>query len=273
MIPAILERYKQSETETLQYLRTETKVNLPAGTILSITNRTGQTNNWLVYWKEEITSSGYNRYVVLKMTHTITWKARDGQEYSTLAYMYGQQDNMLKDEIRSRSRMDTLYGENIKLSFFVTATNRNISKDDYFTIATPDKDGVDIIQGFRVTGFDIVSTPGIEYVSVDPIYLFNEDPTPEKTEEDSEEEEEFFGVPAGPQYRTIFIRERVIRGLSKKPLHQGDEGCFTKQAIKEALAKRATKMAENGKREQNKAKKEETPKAETKKEFSEDMDF
>jgi hypothetical protein len=32
-------------------------------------------------------------------------------------------------------------------------------------------------------------------------------------------------------------------------------------------------MAENGKREQNKAKKEETPKAETKKEFSEDMDF
>lgn len=91
--------------------------------------------------------------------------------------------------------------------------------------------------------------------------------------EDSEEEEEFFGVPAGPQYRTIFIRERVIRGLSKKPLHQGDEGCFTKQAIKEALAKRATKMAENGKREQNKAKKEETPKAETKKEFSEDMDF
>jgi hypothetical protein len=188
MIPAILERYKQSETETLQYLRTETKIDLPAGVILNITNRTGQTNNWMVYWKEEITSSGYNRYVVLKMTHEITWKARDGQEYSTLAYMYGQQDNMLKDEIRSRSRMDTLYGENIKLSFFVTATNRNISKDDYFTITTPDKDGVDIIQGFRVTGFDIVSTPGIEYVSVDPIYLFNEDPTPEKTEEDSEED-------------------------------------------------------------------------------------
>lgn len=188
MIPAILERYKQSETETLQYLRTETKVEIPAGTVLSITNRTGQTNDWMVYWKEEITSSGYNRYVVLKMTHQITWKARDGQEYSTLAYMYGQQDNMLKDEIRSRSRMDTLYGENIKLSFFVTATNRNINKDDYFVINTPDKDGVDIAQGFRVTGFDIISTPGIEYVSVDPIYLFNEDPTPEKAEEDSDED-------------------------------------------------------------------------------------
>lgn len=91
--------------------------------------------------------------------------------------------------------------------------------------------------------------------------------------EGSEDDDEFFGVPSGPQYRTIFIRERVITGLSKKPLHQGDADCITIEAAKAGMAKRAAKMEENGKREQNKAKKEETPKAETKKDFADDMDF
>ena len=48
------------------------------------------------------------------MTHYITWKDREGLWRTSWAYMYGQQDNMLKDEIRSRSRMDTIYAENLK---------------------------------------------------------------------------------------------------------------------------------------------------------------
>jgi hypothetical protein len=48
--------------------------------------------------------------------------------------MFGQENNMLKDEIRSRSRMDTLYAENLKLNFFVLPLNSKIQKDDYFII-------------------------------------------------------------------------------------------------------------------------------------------
>jgi len=48
--------------------------------------------------------------------------------------MYGQEDNMLKNEIRSRSRMDTIYEENMKLSFFVTPANPKIKIDDYFIV-------------------------------------------------------------------------------------------------------------------------------------------
>lgn len=93
--------------------------------------------------------------------------------------------------------------------------------------------------------------------------------------EDSEDEEEFFGEPRGPQYRTIFVRERVITGLSKKPLHQGDKGCITTSDIKKALTEREKKMAENGKRDAEKAKREEQAKApaSSKADFSEDMDF
>lgn len=91
-------------------------------------------------------------------------------------------------------------------------------------------------------------------------------------------EEEFFGVPAGPQYKTIFIRERVIRGLSKKPIHQGESDCITLAAVKTGLAKRLTKAQENGKRAANgtnnaPSKTTSAPKAETKKDFAEDMDF
>jgi hypothetical protein len=48
--------------------------------------------------------------------------------------MYGQEDNMLKDELKSRSRMDTLYNENLKSSFFVMPTTAMIRKDDYLII-------------------------------------------------------------------------------------------------------------------------------------------
>jgi hypothetical protein len=41
---------------------------------------------------------------------------------------------MLKDELRSRSRMDTLYTENLKMSFFVMLTNEFLRRDDYLEI-------------------------------------------------------------------------------------------------------------------------------------------
>ena len=134
---------------------------------------------WLVYWLESIKSSGYNKYIVLKMTHNITWRDRNGVEHSSWCYMYGQQDNMLKDEIRSRSRMDAIYGENLKSSFFIMPTNEFIRKDDYLEIG----EGI-LKEAYRVTGYDLNSTPGVEYVTVDPVYLRDNSQTPTQTEDD-----------------------------------------------------------------------------------------
>lgn len=179
-IPAIFERYKQDETETLHYLLTRTSINIPNGTILEIPNKDGELRPWLVYYLEHINASGYNRYIMLRMTHYITWRARDGQEYSSWAYMYGQENNMLKDELRSRSRMTTLYTENLKLSFFVMPLNEHIRKDDYLVIGknTP------LQEAYVVTGYDIQSSEGIEYVSVDPVYIRDESPAPTIQPED-----------------------------------------------------------------------------------------
>ena len=109
--------------------------------------------------------------------------------------MYGQEDNMLKDEIRSRSRMDTIYGENLKSSFFVMPANQYVRKDDYFII-NKDINHKKLTEYYRVTGYDIQSQDGVEYVTIDPIYEYAADfyddiPKPEITQEQGETEEEF----------------------------------------------------------------------------------
>ena len=175
----VFERYKQDETESLHYLLTRRNLDMPNGTILMIKNKNGEEKPWLIYWMEEILASGYNKYVMLRLTHYITWTARDGEQYSSWAYMYGQEDNMLKDELKSRSRSRVLYNENLKLSFFIIPTNTKLRKDDYFTVGEGE-----LQEGYRVTGYDVQSTPGVEYVTVDPVYLYDNSETPVQTEED-----------------------------------------------------------------------------------------
>lgn len=178
-----LERNKQDETKTQYYLLTKVDLNIPNGTILYLVNKDNIRQPWMVYYLENIKASGYNRYIMLKMTHFLTWTARDGSTQTSWAYMYGQEDNMLKDELKSRSRMDTLYTENLKSSFFILPTNPNIRKDDYFIIGEKP-----LQEYYRVTGYDIQSSKGVEYVTVDPIYEFDLTPPPEKQETDSDEE-------------------------------------------------------------------------------------
>ena len=177
--PGTLEKYKQDETQLMQYLLTRVSLNIPNGTILMIPDKDQNEQPWLVYWLESIKASGYNKYIVLRMTHFITWKDRNGNMQESWVYMYGQEDNMLKDELRSRSRMDTLYAENLKMSFFIMPTTEFIRKDDYLEIG----EGA-LREAYRVTGYDIQSTPGVEYVTVDPVYLRDNSPAPEKSEED-----------------------------------------------------------------------------------------
>ena len=177
--PGTLERYKQDETQLMQYLLTRVSLNLPNGTILMIPDKDSEPQPWLVFWLESMKASGYNRYIVLKMTHFITWRDRDGIERSSWCHMYGQQDNMLKDELRSRSRMDTLYTENLKMSFFIMPTTEFLRRDDYIEIGESG-----LKEAYRVTGYDIQSTVGVEYVTVDPVYLRDNTPAPEQKAED-----------------------------------------------------------------------------------------
>ena len=177
------EKYKQDETQTLHYLLTHVDVNIPNGTILNLPDKDDELKPWLVYYLERIKASGYNRYIMLRMSHFLTWTARDGSTQTSWAYMYGQEDNMLKDELKSRSRMDTLYTENLKTSFFIMPRNQYVRKDDYFIIGEKP-----FQEYFRVTGYDIQSSEGVEYVTVDPVYEFDLTAPPSQTAADDSAE-------------------------------------------------------------------------------------
>ena len=185
-----LEPYRQTDTKILQYLLTPIGEELPVGTVLLVTNMKEEQSRWLVYYKEEIMATGYNRYIMIKMTNQITWTDQEGNQNEVWAYFYGQEDNMLKDELKSRSRNKVLYTENLKLSFFITAMNPNIRKDDYFEVEFGG-----LTEAYVVTGYDIYSNPGVEFVSVDPQYIRDLTPPPKQTESDSDDD--FFWINGG----------------------------------------------------------------------------
>ena len=174
---------KQNETKIMHYLLTDVHLDMPSGTILMMPDKNGEREPWMIYYLEDYVASGYNRYIMLKMTHFLTWKNRDGEECSTWGYFYGQEDNMLKDELKSRSRNKVLYTENLKLSFFITPVNENIRKDDYIEVGEGK-----LKEAYVVTGYDIQSTPGVEFVSVDPQYIRDLTPPPTQTSEDKDED-------------------------------------------------------------------------------------
>lgn len=166
-------RMRQKEGETLHYLLTRINEPLKSGTIVFLPDQWGNRNPWMVFYLEDIPVSGYNRHIMLRMTHLVEWvSGLDDAPHWTFASFYGQQDNMLKNEVRSRSRVDTLYRENLKTSFFVAPMNEFIKREDYFTI----KNAAGSLEAYVVTGLDTQTQPGVVYVTVDPTPVRDETP-------------------------------------------------------------------------------------------------
>ena len=187
---------RQNETKVMQYLLTDVYLDMPSGTLLFIPDKNNELQPWLIYYLEDMKASGYNRYIVLKMTHMLSWKDRQGVLQTSWAYFYGQEDNMLKDELKSRSRSRVLYTENLKLSFFILPLNEKIRKDDYLEVYAGKK-FESIKEAYVVTGYDTQSTPGVEFVSVDPQYIRDLTPPPEKQEGDKNDD--FFWITGGAE--------------------------------------------------------------------------
>ena len=178
--PATLERFKQDETELTQYLLTRVSLNLPSGTILMIPDKDLVLQPWLVYWLESIKASGYNRYIVLKMTHQITWRDRDENMQTSWCYLHGSGDSALKETLKT---VGAVYAEDDNSRFVIMPLNENIRKEDYIEVGEGK-----LKEAYRVTGYDIHSTPGVEYVTLNPMYIKDQTPTPEAKPGDKDED-------------------------------------------------------------------------------------
>lgn len=186
--PGSLEHYQQDNTETVCYLLTRRDLIIPNGTILEITNQLGNNDVWMIWWLEQITSSGYNRYVVLKMTHYLKWKNGD-QIVEQWAYFSGTGTAAISDAVRTATGKP-LYTENDNLHTFITTQNETICRDLYFEVTQGN-----ITQAYVVTEFDINSTPGVNYVTVDHVPVRPAETGPIKVEE--ENKEDYFWLQGG----------------------------------------------------------------------------
>ena len=180
MHPGTLETYKQDETQTLQYLLTRVSLNLPSGTILMIPDKDLVLQPWFVFWLESIKASGYNRYIVLKMTHQITWRDRDGNMQTSWCYLHGSSDSALKETLKA---VGAMYAENDNNRFVIMPLNENIRKEDYIEVGEGK-----LKEAYRVTGYDIHTTPGVEYVTLNPMYIKDQTPVPEAKPDDKDED-------------------------------------------------------------------------------------
>lgn len=176
--PASLERYKQDYSETQMYLLTRTDVHIPNGTILDVVNQDGTSQKWMIWWLETIESSGYNKYVVLKMTHQLSWTI-GSTTYTQYGYFRGPGTSKIQDAIKSATGK-AVYAENDNLHMFIMPYNANIARDQYFTLTEGET-----TQGFVVMETDIHSTPGVEYITVDPTMLRDTSAPPTQTNNDN----------------------------------------------------------------------------------------
>ena len=189
-ITACCEPDKQDETQVTYDLFTRVTECIEQGEILFIPDkRDGGLRPWLVWYQEDVTDRGYNGYKMLRMTHEISW-VYDGHRFRSYAYLYGQQDNMLKNEIKSRSRMDALYAENLKSSFLIMPRNEFIKQEILIQVGEPP-----FLEHYRVTGYDFNSSLGVEYVTIDPTYQHDLTAPPQRTEEDKPDNKEPFEEP------------------------------------------------------------------------------
>ena len=188
LVAAALEQYKQDYSETRGYLLTMKDIDMPNGTIISFNNNRGESDYWMVWWLEQIKTSGYNRYVILKMSHYLEWTDDNGT-HGQWGHLSGTGTDTVRDSFVI-GKDGARFGENNNLHMFVTPYNKAFERDFYVETLNGEK-----TSAFRIVEFDNQTTKGVSYISVDPIAIKDKTPIPQKAATDNQED--FFWLNGG----------------------------------------------------------------------------
>lgn len=163
MMPGILEPNKQDTTETTAYLLTRVTVQIPNGMVLFLPDKDNKPRPWMVWWLETMKASGYNRYTVLKMTHFIHFLKEDGAiETKQWCYFCGPGDTVIKDTFKS-TYGGSVFKDDMNKYHVITSKNNALRRELYFETDKTNQNGA-----YRTIGLDIESTPGVEYLTIEP---------------------------------------------------------------------------------------------------------
>ena len=173
-VTGTFEPYKQDETETLHNLLVPVQYSWPGGTVFEIRGK-----KWMIVYQKEAIAKGYNKFIMLKMSHEIKWKNRKGEEQTSPAYYYGPMTEKIYDMLKTYLK-GVIYKESNKYTHLVMPRTEEIMRADYLEIED---------EAFSVFGYDKVSTQGVMYITLNERHLADgtESPKPpEPTEEEPE---------------------------------------------------------------------------------------
>lgn len=179
-VSGTLEPNTQDESQITQWLLVDINKQYENGTILHIAEDT-----WMIWFQYETKSKGYNKYCVLRMTHEISWKDRNGDSHRSWAYFFGKMDRIIYDIMRSTQKNPN-YHEPDKETHLIMPKTTYLKRQDYIEIDE---------EGFLVEGYDWSSVPGVIYISLTQTYMHDTTPAPEQKEEDNSDE--FFWLTGG----------------------------------------------------------------------------
>lgn len=152
-IEGSLERYKQDKSQTLMYLLLRIEDKLQIGDIIFIENIYGKNYHFLVYYEEDTASSGYNRYILIKLNKYIEVQNIDKDNQYFMGYFY-RSGNSIFDLMDATSI--PLFQENNRKYYIITSFDKTITPNTYITINTNDK-----IQYFKIETIDYFSIKNI----------------------------------------------------------------------------------------------------------------
>ena len=181
LVAGVLEQYKQDHSETQGYLLTTRETELPSGTIITFKNKNNQNQNWMVWWQEQIKTSGYNRYVILKMSHLIEW-SKDGVKNKQWSFFSSPGARAVRDTAISGAE-GARFMENNNSYMFITPYHKDFTRDSYLEMPNGEQ-----VSAYRVVEFDNIATPGVSYLTIESIAKRDNTPTPVKGADDKEQD-------------------------------------------------------------------------------------
>lgn len=175
----VFEPSSQDSTKTVMKLLCAVDDQYNSGDIINIKGE-----KFMFWFWEQRKNSGYNKWRMIKIDQEVSWtNTGDSITHSALMHIWGQRNDYLHNIVKTQTKYGAMYLENNRLIFAMMPTDPTMMIGSYIVLNIS---GIE--KGYVVTGFDHISTPGIMYLSIDPSYIRDETPAPQKSEGDSDDD-------------------------------------------------------------------------------------
>lgn len=190
----ILETNKIEEKKTLNYLCTRISDNYENG-FMFYTQKpfSKEKQTWLILFKEQYETIGYNRYKVVLLENELNWIGKDGLIHSTYVHYIGSMDSAIKEEFKIN--FDVAAGIPSKSLSMICAYNEDLKRDLRINIQD---------ETWRVCGYDKISVPGVMYVTLEEDFV-------QKAEYANEEELEKWSIISEQGYEITTTGKQFIQ--------------------------------------------------------------